>query len=110
MLLIRTLDQYLLINIDWSAIDLNPGRLCPELSFSHVVGICKASGAEMLFHLTKTQILIPAHLQFHDSLTAVEYLPEMLGQNSSPTILDCPHYTSEQDIMLFLCYISVKFC
>lgn len=37
-----------------SAIDPNPGMLCPELSFSHVLaGICKASGPEALFHLTK---------------------------------------------------------
>lgn len=37
-----------------SAIDPNPGMLCPELTFSCVLaGICKASGAEMLFHPTK---------------------------------------------------------
>lgn len=77
-----------------SAIDPNHGMLCPELSFSHVlVGICKASGAEMFFNLTKIQILIPVHLQqVHDSLTAVECLPEMLGQNSSPALLVCPHF------------------
>lgn len=77
-----------------SAIDPNPRIVYPEQSFSHVLeGICKASEAETLFHLTKTQILISAHLQqSHENLTAVECLPEMLGQNSSPAILDCPHF------------------
>lgn len=80
-------------NAGRSAIDPNPGMLCPQLSFSRVVGICKASGAETLFHLTKIQILISAHLkQFHNSPSAVEYLPKMLEQNSSPAILDCPHF------------------
>lgn len=72
-----------------SATDPNRGMLCPELS--PIAGICKASEAETLFHLTKIQI--PAHIQqSHDRLTAVECLPEMLGQNSSPAILDCPRF------------------
>lgn len=81
-------------NAERSAIDPNLCTLYPKLSFSHVpAGICKASEAETLFHLTKIQMLIPTHLQqFHDSLTAVECLPETLGQNSSPAILDCPYF------------------
>lgn len=83
--------------------------------FSHVLaGICKTSGAEMLFYLTKIQI--PVHLQqSHDRLTAVERLPEMLGQNSSPAQpFWIAHISAtvhcEQYILLFLCYISMKFC